>query len=56
MGMAKLKENPHRVVTFLGDKQMAALKRISADNMGAPISALVRRAVDVFIEREKKKS
>jgi len=53
--MAKPKENPHRVVTFLNDRQMAALKKISAANFSAPVSALVRTAVNEFVMRKVKK-
>jgi len=53
--MAKPKENPHRIVTFLSDTQMAVLRKISARNYGTPISALVRKAVDEFCTRHGKK-
>ena len=53
--MAKPKENPHRIVTFLSDAQMDVLKRISKDNYDAPISSLVRRAVEEFVTRYAKK-
>jgi hypothetical protein len=53
--MAKPTENPHRIVTFLSDRQMAVLKKISKANYGAPISALVRTAVEEFVEKKAKK-
>ena len=53
--MAKPKENPHRIVTFLSDRQMGVLKKISARNFNAPISALVRTAVEEFVARKEKK-
>jgi hypothetical protein len=53
--MAKPKENPHRIVTFLSDRQMAVLKRMSKENYGAPISALVRTAVEEFVAKRAKK-
>jgi hypothetical protein len=34
---------------------MAALKKISEENFNAPISALIRTAVEEFVERETKK-
>jgi hypothetical protein len=49
--MAKPKENPHRVVTFLSDKQMATLQKISAKNFNAPISSLVRKGVEEFCKK-----
>jgi len=54
--VAKPKENPHRIVTFLSDRQMAGLKKISAQNYDAPISALVRTAVEEFVTRRSKKN
>jgi hypothetical protein len=53
--VAKPKENPHRIVTFLNDRQMAVLKKISAANFNASISALVRTAVEEFVKRQSKK-
>jgi hypothetical protein len=50
--MARPKANPNRIVAFLNDKQMAALKKISERNL-APVSALVRKAVDEFLKRQK---
>jgi hypothetical protein len=49
--MARPKENPHRVVTFLSDKHMATLQKISAKNFNAPISSLVRQGVDEFCKK-----
>jgi hypothetical protein len=54
VGMAKQKENPNRVITFLTDKQMAVLKKISAAHYGAPMSALVRQAVEEFCQKHRK--
>jgi hypothetical protein len=60
--MAKPVENPNRVVTFLSNRQMSILKKLSDRSYGAPISALVRQAVedfcnkqDEFLKRGKKK-
>ncbi len=52
--MAKQKETPHRVIAFLTDKQMETLKKISAAHYDAPISALVRQAVDEFCQKNRK--
>jgi hypothetical protein len=48
-------QNPNRIVTFLSDTHMAALKKISEANFNAPISALIRTAVEEFVERQAKK-
>jgi hypothetical protein len=53
--MAKPKENPHRVVTFLSDWQISVLRKISKKNYNAPISALVRESVQEFCTRHGKK-
>ena len=45
-------KNPNRIVAFLNDEQMAALKKISERNL-APVSALVRKAVEEFLRRQK---
>jgi hypothetical protein len=49
--MAKPEQNPNRVVTFLSDRELAILKKISERNMGVPISALIRRAVEEFCKK-----
>jgi hypothetical protein len=49
--MAKPKENPHRVVTFLSNWQMSLLRKISDQNYRAPISSLVRQAVQEFCQK-----
>jgi len=48
-------EFPHRVVTFLSDRQMNVLKKLSQVSYGTPISALVRRAVEEFCKKQEKK-
>jgi hypothetical protein len=50
--MAKPKENPNRVVTFLSNRQMSVLQKVSDRSYGAPISALVRQAVDDFCKKQ----
>lgn len=55
VGMAKQTEYPNRVITFLSDKQMVVLKKISAESYDVPISSLVRKAVDDFCQKEGKR-
>jgi hypothetical protein len=48
---ATSKENLVRVITFIQPETMEALKQISSKNFYAPISGLVRAAVEEFVKR-----
>lgn len=52
--MAKPKKNTHRVVTFLSDEEWNVLRRIHQETL-APVSALVRKAVQKFVEGNRSK-
>jgi hypothetical protein len=54
--MVRPKKNPNRIVSFVSDEQMKELRKISEDNFGAPISLLVRRAIEEFITKNKQSS
>jgi hypothetical protein len=43
-----------RYPPYLLARQIAALKRLS-DDTGTPVQHLIRRAVDEYLERQKKK-
>jgi hypothetical protein len=46
--MPKPIKSPNRIVAFLSDAQLKGLKLISEET-AAPISALVRKAIDLFL-------
>jgi hypothetical protein len=43
----------NRTNIYLGTKQLAALRKISAET-GLPVAELVRRAIDLFLEAASK--
>ena len=54
--MSRPKKNPNRIVSFVSNEQMKDLRSISERNFGAPISSLVRRAIEEFITKNKQGS
>jgi Ribbon-helix-helix protein, copG family len=56
MTPGKISDKTTRTNIYISASAMANLKKLSEQNMGAPVAELIRRAIDEYLKAHLKKS